>query len=473
MQRRRRQRGGVARRLEDRHGPVGALLGLDRLARHEQVARDAHEAVGDGDRVVELLVQRGRRPPGVDRLAEAMRVVELPAVVVEHGRPLALAEPRQVRADRLEVRERLAVRPGPRGLARGLRADGEHGLDVARLDREVHQARAVGPLLAAAARAGRARSGAAARAPAGCARSRAAPARGGSRDGARRPRARRRARPPRACRCGRRAGRRRARSGSARARPRAARAPRGRRGRGGATRASTASTTVAGTASAGEASTSVTKNGLPPVTRCTASASAPVLAASCRTAVRESGGSASRCTGRPASAPSRRCSGCDGPSSSSRKRQDEHGGHRLDPPRHVAEHVDRRVVGPVDVLDDERRRRRGRELGHDRGEDAVDGAAVGERGGQRPAGLQRGVAQRAERPRRHQVVARRQQHPRAAGRRVREGADHAGLADPGSAADEHDRPAARGGVLDGADQCGERVVALEQDLVHHPNGPTP
>ena len=152
--------------------------------------------------------------------------------------------------------------------------------------------------------------------------------------------------------------------------------------------------------------------------------------------------------------------------------EDEHGGHRLDPPRDIAEHVDRRVVGPVDVLDDERGRRRGRELGHDRGEDGVDGPVVGERGRQRPARLQRGVAQRAECPRRHQVVARRQQHPRAAGRRSREGADHAGLADPGAAADEHDRPAARGGVLDCADQCGERVVALEQSLVHHPNGPT-
>ena len=147
--------------------------------------------------------------------------------------------------------------------------------------------------------------------------------------------------------------------------------------------------------------------------------------------------------------------------------QDEHRGDRLDPPRHVAEHVERRVVGPVDVLDDERRRRRGRELGQDRGVDAVHRPAVGERRRQRSTGLQRGVAQRAERPRRHQVVARRQQHPRPSGRLAREGADHAGLADPGSAADEHDGPAAGGGVLDGADQCGERVVALEQDLVHH------
>ena len=59
--------------------------------------------------------------------------------------------------------------------------------------------------------------------------------------------------------------------------------------------------------------------------------------------------------------------------------QDEHRGHRLDPPRQVAEHVERRVVGPVDVLDDERRRRRGRELGQDRGVDVVDRPAVGER----------------------------------------------------------------------------------------------
>ena len=74
-----------------------------------------------------------------------MRVVELPAVVVEERGPLAQRQPVGVRHDRLEVRQRLAVRARPRRLARGRRALGEQRVDVARLGRVVQQPRALGP----------------------------------------------------------------------------------------------------------------------------------------------------------------------------------------------------------------------------------------------------------------------------------------------------------------------------------------
>ena len=281
------------------------------------------------------------------------------------------------------------MRAGPRRLARRLRADGEHGLDVARLDRVVHQARAVGPLLAAAAPRGRARCSAPPRERGQAALDRAprqlvaeaempsgrtssTPASSASASASMRSPSRARGELEPDPRGHDRELLERLAAGGVEA-ARRARAPPRRR--------------WPGTASAGEASTSVTKNGLPPVTRCTASASAPVLAAS-----RRDRGARQRRQREPV----HRAPGERAEQALQRVRraelvvaegQDEHRGQRLDPPRHVAEHVERRVVGPVDVLDDEHGRRRGRELGQDRGEDAVDGPAVGERRRQRAAGL--------------------------------------------------------------------------------------
>ena len=78
------------------------------------------------------------------------------------------------------------------------------------------------------------------------------------------------------------------------------------------------------------------------------------------------------------------------------------GRQHLDPACGVGERVERGIVGPVDVLDDEQRRRLARELAEQRGEHV---------GG---AGKRNGVAQRAERTRRAQIVARREQHARVA-----------------------------------------------------------
>ena len=138
-----REGGDVAHGLEDAHRPLGAVLGGVGLPGHEEVAREAHEALAERDRLVEALVDADRLAPGRDRLAEAVGVVELPAVVVEHRRPLGRGEPLDVPDDRLEVSERLAVRPGAGRLAGRRRTDREQRVDVAGRDRVVHQAGAL------------------------------------------------------------------------------------------------------------------------------------------------------------------------------------------------------------------------------------------------------------------------------------------------------------------------------------------
>jgi hypothetical protein len=84
---------------------------------------------------------------------------------------------------------------------------------------------------------------------------------------------------------------------------------------------------------------------------------------------------------------------------------DEQRAERLDAARGVAEYVDGGVVGPVGVLDQQHRGPHAPELLHQRREDAV-GGPLGQRVRQRPVRAGRGVVQRAQRARGHEVVAR-------------------------------------------------------------------
>jgi hypothetical protein len=116
----------------------------------------------------------------------------------------------------------------------------------------------------------------------------------------------------------------------------------------------------------------------------------------------------------------------------------QHAGQGRDSPGQVAEHVQGGVVGPVDVLDDHRRRPAGQLLVHGPEHrvpagDLVDGL------GQGPVGVVGHVPERAQGPRRHQVVAGAHQHPDRPGRLLGERPDQAGLADPGLTGDEHGR----------------------------------
>ena len=117
---------------------------------------------------------------------------------------------------------------------------------------------------------------------------------------------------------------------------------------------------------------------------------------------------------------------------------DEDRGQVRDVPAGVPQHVQRRLVGPVHVLDDQHAR--AGEHVEDRREHGLP-VVPGERRGQRTTGVGGRVAQRAQRARREQVVAGPDEQPGAPARVAQEGADQAGLADPGVAVDEDDAAA--------------------------------
>ena len=216
------------------------------------------------------------------------------------------------------------MRAGAGGLARGLRPDREHGVDVAGLDGVVHQARALGPVLRAQRRddglveqphAGH-REAALDRAP----RQLVAEAEAVGAD----LRSRRPARP--------RAARERRRRAAARP-ARAATCEGTTDRRSSASRQSGSSAAQAGehrVLDAGRHLVGRRGERLGDEERVAARQRvdggrrrARCRAASACTASRDSGDSSMRCTGQPASAPSSRCSGWRG-SSSSRGRQDQH-----------------------------------------------------------------------------------------------------------------------------------------------------
>ena len=135
---------------------------------------------------------------------------------------------------------------------------------------------------------------------------------------------------------------------------------------------------------------------------------------------------------------------------------DAAGGHR--------EHVQRRLVGPVHVLDDED----GGpvlQLGQHRVVHGV-GAAAGEGLAQR-GGVTRDVVEGAEGAGGDEVVARalEEAHRRLAGEGAGPGTQHRRLAEAGLAGEEHGASGAAAGVGEGGVQLGEDLVPLEHP--HH------
>jgi hypothetical protein len=126
----------------------------------------------------------------------------------------------------------------------------------------------------------------------------------------------------------------------------------------------------------------------------------------------------------------------------------QHRGQVVDSATHVAQHVKRRSVRPVSVLDDEHRgaRRRGQLVRH-RGEDEVR-VRPGQRLGQRTVGRSRGIAERSERTWRRQVLAGAGQNLHVSAVGSQECPDQAGLADTGLPEHEHRGPMSRGSPLD-------------------------
>ena len=116
------------------------------------------------------------------------------------------------------------------------------------------------------------------------------------------------------------------------------------------TRKATASRTLAGISPAGAASASVTKNGLPPVTACRSAASRPAARASCATASADSGvgldpaHALARERGQHAADLGQRLAAAG---------EDQAAGRAHEPAAEQRDEVERRVVGPVQVLDHE------------------------------------------------------------------------------------------------------------------------
>ena len=116
----------------------------------------------------------------------------------------------------------------------------------------------------------------------------------------------------------------------------------------------------------------------------------------------------------------------------------QHRGQVGDPPREVAQHVERGVVGPVQVFDDDRGDPRPGQLRHHRGEHVAAGA---QRGLERASAPRRRVPEGAERARGEEVVTSADEAARAPGHVFGERADQARLPDPRLAADQHHRTA--------------------------------
>ena len=174
--------------------------------------------------------------------------------------------------------------------------------------------------------------------------------------------------------------------------------------------------TLTGTASPDAASASVTKKGLPRVTRWRASASAPLPAASSRTAAarqRPQRDAVHRAAGEHAEEAVQRVAGVDVVVAAGEHEQRADRARSAAPRRRGRRASRRRPSG--------RPRRRARSAARrpssssSRAEHGVDRLLVGERGGERAVAADRGVPQRAERARRHQVVAGGEQDARPRG----------------------------------------------------------
>ena len=157
-------------------------------------------------------------------------------------------------------------------------------------------------------------------------------------------------------------------------------------------------------------------------------------------------------------------------------RQHEQQRQRSDPAGEEPHEVERRLVRPVQVLDDEHARAGAQGVEH-RGEDLVLGGGAAQQGGDVGAELVRDVAERAERAGRAQRVAHAPQRLRLRPRPLDEGAQEDGLADARLAGDEDDatrgrrRPGERGPRSPRGDARAPAVAWLDRRSPNNPRVP--
>ena len=132
-----------------------------------------------------------------------------------------------------------------------------------------------------------------------------------------------------------------------------------------------------------------------------------------------------------------------------------------EPAGDVPEDVQRGVVGPVQVFDDQHGGPPRGQLGHGRAGHRVR-LIAGERRGERAAGFRGRLEQRPERARAQQVVAGAGEHAHAVVQRGPQRTNHAGLADPGLAGDDRGAAPAGGRRRDRIEQVVQHRTPLQQ-----------
>jgi hypothetical protein len=152
----------------------------------------------------------------------------------------------------------------------------------------------------------------------------------------------------------------------------------------------------------------------------------------------------------------------------------QHGGQFVHPTTDVPQHVKRRVVGPVRVLDDqEGRPRRTGQLQVDGVDHPIEIRVVAQRPRQWAVAGADGVLERSEHAGGQQIVAGAAENSdRPAVEFGQEGAQQAGLADSRLPRDQHGRARARSGPVD---RCVQRIqfgLPLEQRCCHTGHGGT-
>ena len=146
--------------------------------------------------------------------------------------------------------------------------------------------------------------------------------------------------------------------------------------------------------------------------------------------------------------------------------EQEHRRQVRNPATEEPEHVERRTVSPMHVIDHQERRCPRAELGkHGREHGVLVGA--GRQGiGERPVSSSHRVPQRPQGARRQQVLAGRREHTHIARERGEQFPDQAGLADPRVAQHQGGRTVPGHGSLDEGSQCAQFPLPFEQVVPH-------
>ena len=147
--------------------------------------------------------------------------------------------------------------------------------------------------------------------------------------------------------------------------------------------------------------------------------------------------------------------------------EDEHGWQVGNPPDEITQRVQRRIVSPVNVLNNQNGQVPGPgQFRAQGGEHTVAFAAVRQGAAQLGSHAAHEVAERPKSPRGRQIIAVADEHPALGGQLGAQRVDQAGLADPRLAHDQRNGPVAVGGRPHGTSEHRHFGVALQNPPPH-------